>query len=209
MIEQSTVLLTGFGPFPGVGRNATAELVPAIAATARGRFPETEIIDAVLPVTWAEGPEACAQLVAKHNPDLILHFGVSDNAAGFVIETVAQNACVAAPDADGELPPLELLDLEAKPDLASTVPCEAIGGRLRELGLPVEMSTDAGGYLCNAVLFNSLNSAAAGVRIGFVHVPTALAEGYDGLSMDEAVRGGLEIVAACLEDENRPGPGVA
>ncbi|MCH9807907.1 MAG: pyroglutamyl-peptidase I [Alphaproteobacteria bacterium] len=199
MSQKRKVLLTGFGPFPGVPRNATSDLVPAIAAAAHRRYPETEIVDAVLPVTWTGGPGEARRLIGRHQPDIVVHFGVSDRAEGFVIETQAANSCLAAPDADGALPPLELLGSDTGADLFSTLPCQEICTRLCDLGLRVEASSDAGGYLCNAVLFNSLKCARENMRVGFVHVPTGLEEGCKGLSMADAVRGGLEIIAVCLE----------
>lgn len=193
------MLLTGFGAFPGVPWNATSELVPAIAGLARERHPGAEFLDTVLPVTWERALEQSNRLTAELQPDLIVHFGVSDRAEGFVIEMQAASVCLAAPDADGELPPLDLLGNDTGLRLFSTIACHEICTRLRAVGLPVEVSSDAGGYLCNAVLFNSLNRARHGVRVGFVHVPSRLEDGCERLSMADAVRGGLEIVTVCLE----------
>lgn len=199
MTSRRKVLLTGFGPFPGVPWNATSELVPAIAASARERHRDADFVDTVLPVTWGGATEQCDRLTAELQPELIVHFGVSDRAEGFVIEMQAASVCLAAPDADGELPPLELLGNDTGLRLSSTIACHEICARLRAVGLPVEASSDAGGYLCNAVLFNSLKRARQGVRVGFVHVPSRLEDGCERLSMADAVRGGLEIVTVCLE----------
>lgn len=194
------VLLTGFGPFPRVPENATATLVPAIAERARAELPHCQIFYDVLPVEWVRGREVAARLIAEHEPDLILHFGVSDQAQGFVIETVARKRCQCAADAAGELPPLELMELAATTMLPVSLPCDAILEELRAMALPVELSEDAGGYLCNAVLFNSLSDAHQGQHIGFIHVPDGLADGSANLSMEQAIAGGVKIVSACLEN---------
>lgn len=201
-----TVLLTGFGPFPGVRMNASAELVRVLSAQAARRYPDFNFGFEILPVEWEDGPAYSLGHIEAYEPELILHFGVCEHAMGFVIETQARNFCTAAADARGELPASDLLAAEAAPYLETTIPHAAAVDRLRQIGLPASLSQDAGGYLCNAVLFQTLRSARSGVQAGFVHVPSALMtddrslRGTCPLTMDEAVRGGLEIVAACLED---------
>lgn len=192
------VLLTGFSSFPGVPVNVTCELVPRLAHEATRRFPGNAFSFDILPVTWAGGPQSSARLVDENDPDLIVHFGVSDLAEGFVIETLARNVCRVSHDASGALPALELLDANAPVDIETTLPYWDILRRLEDEGLPACLSDDAGGYLCNAVLFHSLRRARAGVRAGFVHLPVSFDAPDDPLSMDDAIRGGLGILAVCL-----------
>lgn len=193
------ILITGFGAFPDVPINATSELVPLLATQAGNRYREHAFSWDVLPVTWQGGPAVCAGLVGDFDPDVIIHFGVSDRASGFVVETQARNFCQAAPDAGGALPPLHLLDESAPSALAATLPCQVIVARLERAGLPAVLSEDAGGYLCNAVLFQTLNQARAGVRAGFIHLPVSLGGPQAALSLDDALRGGLTLLDACLE----------
>lgn len=195
-----TVLLTGFGPFPGVPENATAKLVPAIAERAAREFPHCNFVCEILPVEWEMGPAKAARLYEDHRPNIVLHFGVSERAEGFVIETVARNRCQIAFDARGALPALELIDAAAGTVLPVSLPCDAIVQHLSEMTLPASLSDDAGGYLCNAVLFGSLLAAQPGQRVGFVHVPDGLADGTAKLSMEQAIAGGIKIIAACLSD---------
>jgi pyroglutamyl-peptidase len=197
--RQERILLTGFGPFPGVEENATSKLVAEIAARAEQLNWNAQIAFEVLPVAWQDGPDRARRLIEQFDPAVVLHFGVSEAASGFVIETRAENICKPLPDAAGELPRLELLDLEGTTDKACTIPCTAIVSRLRENGLPAELSENAGGYLCNAVLFDTLARARPGLRAGFIHVPSCLAADSRPMTMADAVRGGLEIVHACLD----------
>lgn len=199
---RSRVLLTGFGAFPGVPANATSELVPMLCAQAVNRHPDHEFQWDVLPVTWQGGPLASARLVDDFDPKVIIHFGVSERASGFVVETLARNSCRAAPDAGGALPALDLLHADGPAAFHATLPCKAIVARLLETQVPASLSEDAGGYLCNAVLYQSLLAARPGVRVGFVHLPVNLG-GIDApLSMEEAVRGGLALIEVCLTPEH-------
>ena len=79
---RTTVLITGFGPFPGVPVNATMRLVPELAQAAARRFAGVRIATAVLATEWAAAPRRLDQLLAEIAPDLVLHFGVSSRARG-------------------------------------------------------------------------------------------------------------------------------
>ena len=101
---HSTILLTGFGPFPGVPENMSAVLVERLAAVAQRKFPKHHIVSDVLPAEWVAAPKRLARLYTREQPHLALHFGVSKRAKGFVIETQGRNECRNAPDARGARP---------------------------------------------------------------------------------------------------------
>jgi pyroglutamyl-peptidase len=199
---QSTcpaVLLTGFGPFPGVAANETERLVPALAAAARGSFKNHAIHYAILPTEWSTAPVRLSQLLHRHKPVLALHFGVAQDATGFRIEREGYNSCCMAPDSRGKLP--LSLNLIAGGTLCqtATVPVETIVQRLLSLGLPAYSSNDAGRYLCNAVLYHSLSvsqSSQNPFRAGFVHIPADLSS--SPLTFNDVLRGSLEILNVCL-----------
>ncbi|MBL8882625.1 MAG: pyroglutamyl-peptidase I [Hyphomicrobium sp.] len=198
-----TVLLTGFGPFPGVAANATARLVPLLAQTAASAFPSHVFHHDVLDTTWGAAPGRAMALIARHRPSLALHFGVAASARGFRIERQAHNICRLSPDATGCLPSDARLSQDG-PDLHPvSIDTAKIEARLKARGFPVSLSDDAGGYLCNAVLYHSLTATkavAAACRSGFIHIPADL-EGPP-LSFPDALEGALEIVRACLEDRD-------
>ena len=79
---RRTILLTGFGPFPGVAENATSKLVPALAAAAREAFAEHAFLSEILDTAWDSAPARVAALLAHHKPHLALHFGVAREAQG-------------------------------------------------------------------------------------------------------------------------------
>lgn len=209
---RPTILLTGFGPFPGVASNATAVLVPHLATAARDLYPTHDIVAEVLPTEWVAAPQKLAELLARPGTVLALHFGVSQHVSGFQIELVGRNQCKAVADAAGRMPAGEWLLDDGPSELACTLPVERIVRRLTGLGVPVGTSTDAGGFLCNALLYHSLGAAETLAKphpVGFVHVPADLVgHGDDGcsqrpgcrLDMPAAVAGSLAIIAACLED---------
>ena len=209
--QRPTVLITGFSAFPGVAANATETLVPQLAAAARARFPDYDIVDAVLPVDWKLAPELLQSLLDAHAPRVALHFGVSQRAEDFRIERLSRNVCEPRHDASGALPDDIAVIRSGADTLTTTLPIDRIVARLKDIGVPCCTSDDAGAYLCNALLYRSLAAARARTTphfAGFVHVPAALAAGACDpaeavecrLTWPEAVAGALEIVAACLDE---------
>ncbi|MDX2289093.1 MAG: pyroglutamyl-peptidase I [Hyphomicrobiaceae bacterium] len=198
MRSGGRLLLTGFGAFPGVADNATERLVPQLADRARARWPDTAIVAAVLPVSWTEGPAMLRALLTTHAPHLALHFGVSGQARGLVLETRAANTCRAMPDAAGSLPPRDLLAADGCDSLPATYPAALIRDRLAARAIAACLSEDAGGYLCNAILHTSLLETARSGLSGFIHVPADLGETGCPLSWDAALTAGLVAIEAGL-----------
>lgn len=211
---RTIVLLTGFGPFPGTPVNATMTLVPHVARASRHAFPDVRVVTAILPTEWDRAPRHIDRLIEEHEPDVSLHFGVSSRATGYEIETRGCNRRSRNPDAAGCLPEAETICAASPFHLAARLSAREIAARLRSRGIAANLSRDAGGYLCNALLFHVLARARRSGhprKAGFIHVPQSLAttpmrgrtrRGDCRLSWIEAVDGGIEIVAACL---GRPG----
>jgi len=202
---RTTVLITGFGPFPGVPVNATMRLVPELAERAQRAFAGVRFASAILATEWLAAPQRLDRLIAEVHPDLALHFGVSGRARGFEIETRAANRCAGQADASGALPPASAVRHGGAAHLRAGLPVPYLVARLRRRGIPAFVSRDAGEYLCNATLYHALIRAreAPGRRVGFIHVPATLARlggrrGACALTWEQAVDGGLEILAGCL-----------
>jgi pyroglutamyl-peptidase len=208
---RTTVLLTGFGPFPSVPANATSILVPRLAEAARARFPGIVFETRTLPTEWTAGIEHLCDLYEGMAPSVALHFGVSSRARGFEVEARGRNRLAYLPDASGIFPSAPVLRANGQEFLASTVPVGAIVDRLRRRGIPAFISRDAGAYLCNAALYSALDIARRGARdhrIGFIHVPATLllderrrvlgTHPRCPLTWRDAIDGGLEIIGAVL-----------
>lgn len=199
------VLLTGFGPFPGVPKNVSGELAAAVAQTAAGLFPAFRFKHIVLPTEWIAAPAEVAAILATDRPHTVLHFGVAADAAGFRIETQGLNVCRFAEDAAGEWPLATTLAPDGRPAHAATLPIRRIASHLHERGYPVSISDDAGAYLCNAVLYRALaemHASSDRCQIGFIHIPADLSG--PPLPFAVAVSGAIEIVRCALapdEDE--------
>ncbi len=196
------VLLTGFGPFPGVEKNASAELVKRLAEAAADRFEGHSFSAAVLPTEWDKGPQLMRALVDDVEPELILLFGVSEKSSGMTLETLARNVCGPKQDACGAFSPGGNVLPGGPETIAASLPFDEIARRLDGLGVPHEFSQDAGAYLCNALFYacavNYCGDDEDSARVGFVHVPSNLTEADAEMSMAQAVTGGLGLLEVCL-----------
>lgn len=203
--DGGIVLLTGFGPFPGVDRNASADLATELACHASLRHGHLRFIAEVLPVDWKQTPVRLAELLRQHRPAVALHFGVSARATGFVIETHAYNATKGVPDEGGQLAAGGILIAGDRARRSATLPVRGVVKALHAAGYPAELSSDPGRYLCNAVLFHSLRyatRAAPKMRSGFIHIPATLEPGTPGeaslIGWADALDGGLRVLDACV-----------
>lgn len=207
--QRPIILLTGFGPFPGTPDNLTSRLVPELARRASRRFRGHDVIDEIFPTEWSRAPQRLSELYARHAPKLALHFGVSEWATGFQIETMAFNRCAGTADAAGCLPSAPQIEPVGCDSLPTRLPAAEIVARLQALNLPASLSPDAGSYLCNNIFYRTLCHAAALPRTavaGFIHLPQKLAAA-DIATLSNAQRpfdwnvallGSMEIIRVCL-----------
>lgn len=192
---MSTVLLTGFEPFGGDGANPSSEAVHLMAERWQG---PDELVTAVLPVTFAGAAERLRALIAEHRPDVVIGAGLAGGRAAIGVERVAVNLIDARiPDNDGAQP-VDVPSVDGAPTARfATLPVKAIAAAITATGIPAEVSYSAGTFVCNHVFFTALDTAPAGTRAGFVHVPwsTEHAPSTDAatLPLGDIVRA-LEIV---------------
>ncbi|MGD9667707.1 MAG: pyroglutamyl-peptidase I [Hyphomicrobiaceae bacterium] len=205
------ILITGFGPFPGMPFNVSAQVAVCLSHAARARWSHHHVEARELPTEWVAGPHMLHGLWDDLLPDIALHFGVAQEASGLQLETTARNHCHMNPDAVGALPArVERLEGGAHVRTAS-LPIDAIVRRLQVLRIPSCISEDAGAYLCNAILYESIARAGAArpaALAGFVHIPPQLAGAgrtnsvslsTAALSLEDVVAGGLAILECALE----------
>lgn len=199
------IALTGFGPFPGVPFNASERLIRDVGEMRLRAIPAPMLFTAALSTGWREGLAQLRAFVASVRPDVLVHFGVSPMARGFVIETRAFNETSPRPDCTGALAAGRSVRGSGRGLLKVSLPTAHLLQRLRRSAIPAELSADAGRYLCNAILFESLAlaEAAASARMaGFIHIPP-LSYPEAGITLDNGfgwpeLRRGAEIILEAL-----------
>jgi pyroglutamyl-peptidase len=169
-----TILLTGFGRFPGAPVNPTAPLVARLARMARRRG--VRCITHVFATTYAAVDRELPALIAAHRPDAVMMFGLAARRKHVSIERFARNRMsLWFPDAAGVVPPRATIAAGAPASIRGRAPLSRLLAAARASRVNTALSRDAGSYLCNYVYWRALEAAAkpGGPRLAvFVHVPS-------------------------------------
>jgi pyroglutamyl-peptidase len=166
---MTTILLTGFGPFPGARFNPTAPLVARLARLRRPALSDVRVVPHVFATSYAAVERELPQLIAEHRPDALLMFGLHGRARTLRIETRARNALALRADAGGAAPRGHAI-APGLPHLAMPAPARQLLEAARAANVPAALSRDAGRYLCNYLCWQA--AARRGPRLAaFVHVP--------------------------------------
>jgi pyroglutamyl-peptidase len=170
----ATILITGFGPFPGAPFNPTGALVTELA---RRRIPALRHIRRVAHVfhtSYEAVDRELPALLARERPDALLMFGLAPRRRQIRIETRARNALTGTvPDASGHVPAAGMIVAGARAALSLRAPAQRLVAAVRAAGTPAALSSDAGSYLCNYLCWRASEAAEHGglALVAFVHVP--------------------------------------
>jgi pyroglutamyl-peptidase len=198
-MQGPRVLITGFGPFPGVPENPSGWLAEALAERWLSAEPERPIHARILPTEW-EAAALMPRLCETLQPDVMIHFGVCEQARTFRIERSAHNRVAARVDACGTLPASPVIFAGGAARLDTPFPAGALARHLKANGVAAVTSHCAGQYLCNYLYYHALDWAGrqAGSRhVLFVHIPPLSAAG-DGLSREHLLDGAEHILRFVL-----------
>lgn len=175
------LLVTGFGPFPGVRHNPSGQIALAIGRSARLKRQGVTLSAHELVVTYAALPDLVA-LIAREKPDAILMFGIAARTRQPRLERRGENRTrPLSVDASGMRPKSRKLD-EGAPLIRNVrVALEPLRLAIQQQGFKPTLSNNAGAYLCNAVLFTALGEKPAAPCI-FVHVPKLSRDGISRMA---------------------------
>jgi pyroglutamyl-peptidase len=204
---QLTVLLTGFGPFPGAPFNPTGPLVHRLTALRRPALADVRLIGHVFRTSYAAVDLELPQLIGRHRPDAILMFGLATRTKHLRVETRARNSVSALlPDVEGRLRG-RMIAAGAPPMLAFGPHCARLVAALRAARCSAALSRDAGRYLCNYLCWRALEAAAwpGGPLVAFVHVPQVRRARWwrPALTVDDLVHAGTTVLLAMVREAAR------
>lgn len=204
------LLVTAFGPFPGVPLNPSEAAARRMLGLRRPALAGVEITFRVLPTRW-DALEGLADLVARGGYDGVLMLGVAARRRQVTLERRAVNGARSAPDAAGRHPAGRRLAPAGPEALFTTVPTAALAAALRRGAVPAAASRDAGRYLCNAGYFRAIAAARAGAAgrrappVLFVHLPgrSGRPRGVSRAAFARALSGLLVAFAALARGQSR------
>lgn len=169
-----TILITGFGPFPGAPFNPTEALVRSLARLRRTALSDTTLAFHIFTTSYAAVDRDLPALIARHRPDMLLMFGLAARTRTLRIETRARNALALLPDAAGGTLPRSQITAGASAALRLPAPFPHLADAARRARVPVRLSRDAGKYLCNYLIWRATEATGRpqGPRLAaFIHVP--------------------------------------
>jgi pyroglutamyl-peptidase len=167
--QGHTVLVTGFGPFPGVRINPTGRLMELVSRRLARGFSGITAHGGRLTVRYALARAELEALLADARPEAVLLLGLASRSRMVRVERHARRLdSPLHPDAGGtggaaHAPGSDL-------PLTSTAALGPALAAMQRAGIRARISPSAGRYLCNAVYAAALERAA-GRPVLFVHVP--------------------------------------
>jgi pyroglutamyl-peptidase len=155
-------------------------------------------------VAYAQSAERLLQLIAEHNPDVVICLGQAEGRTQITPERIAINLDDARlADNQGVMRNEMPIVLDGPVAYESTLPIKEIVKAINVAGVPAAVSLSAGAFLCNHVFYVAQDHfKGTKVRSGFVHVPLMDEQGpeFPGLptmpleQMVTAVRAMLEVL---------------
>lgn len=164
------ILLTAFDPFGGATTNPSQVLVEDIA---RRELPNVHT--RVLPTSYERSTKLLTESLGTLRPSHVVMLGLHGGAQHLRYEQVALNLNHSTKaDNDGETRLHRHIRPSGPVGYWNGLPYEALRSRAEQLGETLEVSRDAGGFVCNHAFYTALefaDAALADCSIGFIHVP--------------------------------------
>jgi pyroglutamyl-peptidase len=193
------ILVTGFDPFGGQSINPSWMAVQALdGAEVEGH----RLVAAQLPTRFDRALPTLYELIAQHQPALVVCTGQAGGRAAISLERVAINVVDARiPDNAGAQP----VDVPVAPGgpaaYFTSLPIKAMLAAMLEAGVRAEVSQTAGTFVCNHVFYGLMHrlatdAALAGVRGGLIHVPWLPQQGHPSMTQEQLVLG-LRTAIGC------------
>ncbi|TAI63558.1 pyroglutamyl-peptidase I [Bradyrhizobium sp. Leo170] len=213
MSERLSVLVTGFGPFPGAPFNPTMPLVKRLTELRRPAFDDVKLTSHIFKVTYDAVDRELPELIARVRPRVLLMFGLASRTAHLRIETRARNAVTTLVADAGRR-------RARKGSIVDGADATMFGPHTAKLlraalmtGIDARASRDAGSYLCNYLSWRAIEAAdkTDGLQLAaFVHVPliprqgTSLRKGTERITLEDLVDAGEALLMEMVKLARRP-----
>lgn len=206
-----TILITGFGPFPGAPFNPTGPLVERLARLRRPALADITIVPHIFATSYAAVDRELPRLISEYRPNALLMFGLAARTKSLRVETRARNALALLSDVSG----LSLRRNSILPGGPGALPLPAqtrpLLAAAQNARVPIMLSRDAGRYLCNYLCWRAAEASRNhdDLRLAtFVHVPAiprAIRPRTEKhrLTLDDLTRAGSRILLALVAAARR------
>lgn len=198
------ILVTGFDPFGGETTNPAIEAVNQLPATIAG----AAIVKLEIPTVFDRCAAVVRAAIVREQPDVVLSIGQAGGRAALTPELVAINLSDGRiPDNAGQQPVDQPIQADGETAYFTQLPVKAMVAAIRAAGLPSIVSTTAGTYVCNHIMYQVQYLRATEfpeLRAGFMHIPFLPSQvtkrpNTPSLSLADDVRGITAAITAIVQ----------
>ena len=166
--RRQKIIVSGFEKFAGRPINASSELAEAIAHA----FPNFDITFVLVPVVWG-APEKAIEKYREAKPALWIAFGEGNKT--FQVETTGRNQRAELQDNLNQMPNAKKNSSDGPEQFHITFSATGLSQDIQNKGYNCTVSTNAGGYLCEEMLYSLLKEQQSPdstlKQVAFIHVP--------------------------------------
>ncbi len=174
------VLISGFETFGGLGDNPTELMIQQLQKEPP-TIEEMSIKTVVLPVTYFQSWQKLKEEIETYRPDVVLSFGYAPSSRYVRLERIGQNYDRGGKDNAGLSHFGKIIEQDGNETLKAQLPLRELKNYLEERGFEVNMSDDAGGYICNHLFYSLMHHIQnKGIQGGFIHIPNMPPKGQNG-----------------------------
>lgn len=178
------ILVSGFAPFDGDAMNPSEELLGWLETQKFG----FDLATVLLPVSFSHAHELLSRAIQTHRPDAVVATGLAKNRNELTVERIGINWVDARiPDNDGLRLMAQVIDPVGADGIFTRLPLVDMVMASEAAGVPARISSSAGEYVCNHVLYQLLHKHPE-LPAGFVHLQSE--------SMFPGVAAMLRVVAS-------------
>ncbi|WP_203640268.1 pyroglutamyl-peptidase I [Levilactobacillus andaensis] len=198
------ILVTGFDPFGGETTNPAIEAVNQLPSVIAG----ATIVKLEIPTVFDRCATVVREAIVRERPDVVLSIGQAGGRAALTPELVAINLSDGRiPDNAGQQPVDQPIQTAGETAYFTQLPVKAMVAAIRAAGLPSTVSTTAGTYVCNHIMYQVQYLRATEfteLRAGFMHIPFLPSQvtkrpNTPSLSLADDVRGITAAITAIVQ----------
>ncbi|MFD1421802.1 pyroglutamyl-peptidase I [Lactiplantibacillus songbeiensis] len=202
------ILVTGFDPFGDDQINPAIETVKRLPDQIAG----AAIVKLEIPTIFDRCAEVVHAAIIKEQPDYVLDVGQAGGRYALTPERVAINFDDGRIADNAGFQPLNRpIHADGEAAYFTQLPVKAMAKAIRAVGLPSVVSTTAGTYVCNHIMYQVQYMRAKefpNLKAGFIHIPflpdqVTARPNTPALSLADDVRGLTAAIEAIVDRDGR------
>ncbi|KAL6104364.1 pgpep1 [Pungitius sinensis] len=196
MANKKKVIVTGFEPFGKHAVNSSWVAVQELERLGLGEAVDLHVCE--VPVEYQAVQGLLPSLWREHQPQLVVHVGVSGLATTVTLEQCGHNNGYKRLD-NCSFCPASQCCMDGGPDcIHSVLDMDTVCQRVNDsgLGVTISVSKDAGRYLCDYTYYTSLYLGRG--HCAFIHVPP-LGKPYSSQDLGRALQAAIQEMLKLLE----------